>query len=130
MSNVRRRDAALRAAYKRERRALFACDGGEEVTERAIIRAAVTRGAPEYYVGHKNALMLVSCYLNNSFKGSTSEMRWALAAELAERACGHINARHTRFLSRAVAMVLSEGNATRFFMTPEHARHIIKGGRG
>lgn len=127
MSNSCRREMALRAAYRRTRRAMYARGVREAVvTDRAIISAAVTGGAPEYYVGHKNALKLVSCYLNNSFVAGTSEMRWALAAELAERACGHIASRHTRVLSDAVAMVLNEGNATRFFVTSEHARHIIK----
>ena len=126
MSSSERRARALVASYRRVRRAIFdqkrSCDN---LTERVLIDRAVRGGAPEYYVGYKNALMLVSSYLNNSFAGGTSEMRWALAAELAERACGHIVARHTRRLSQAVAMVLNEGNASRFFVSVDHARHII-----
>ena len=102
-----------------------AFDEGRKLLTNEIIAHAINSTAPAYYVDHGYALRYVSLYNRNKLKIKNKKgTRYEMLQELSEK-CQQLMAKQPGLsLNHALARVLTEGNASRYFITFHTARRL------
>ncbi len=132
MEYTQERDRDFVNAYRRELRRAW--ERGEEVEAGEVLRRAIEGGAPGFYIGFDYARRGVSDRLRRRLRSRHRDwmgVKRSLWEDLAERVEAELVSAHGRLrMSEALARVLAEGNAPRFYIGPRTARRILLRMRG
>ena len=127
MEYTQERDRDFVNAYRRELRRAW--ERGEQLEATEVVRRAIEGGAPGFYIGFDYARRGVSDRLRRRLRSRHREwmpVKRALWEDLAERVEAEmVSGRGRLRMSEALARVLAEGNAPRFYMGPRTARRIL-----
>ena len=128
MEYTQERDRDFVSAYRRELRQAW--ERGEHLETAEMIRRAIDGGAPGFYVGFDYARRGVSDRLRRRLRSrhrNWTGVKRGIWDDLAERVEVEIMSSHARLrLPEALARVLAEGNAPRFYMSERTARRILQ----
>lgn len=127
MEYTQERDRDFVNAYRRELRRAW--ERGEQLEAAEVLRRAIEGGAPGFYIGFDYARRGVSDRLRRRLRSRHREwmpVKRVLWEDLAERVEAEmVGGRGRLRMSEALARVLAEGNAPRFYMGPRTARRIL-----
>lgn len=95
------------------------------MTQRQIVEEALSHEAPGYYVDYTYALRVISNVMDmpDSVLGRCSRGKWL---EITRRCRAELEGGRARDLGHALALVLSSGRASGFFMSPATAIRILQ----
>lgn len=91
----------------------------EALTAAEVAMAAAMRPAPEFYISYNHALRKISRMRRHGFNES-AEGNAAIYKDLNSRA-EEVMKKRSCSLAEALALVLAQGNAPRFYLTPKTA---------
>lgn len=120
------RDNDFLKAYRREIR--LAWEGGEAVDSEEVLLRALQGGAPQFYVGFDYARRGVGQRLRRRLRPRHRllTVKRQLWEDLTQRVRDEVVRSDGRLsVSDALARVLAEGNAPRFYIGPRTARRIL-----
>ncbi|MBE6317678.1 MAG: hypothetical protein E7081_01740 [Bacteroidales bacterium] len=102
------------------------CNDCMPPTTAFLIAETVMSGAPSYYISYNHARRLLSCYRRGQLPVGYNKLRRDMIAEIARKidnfTASHIG-KHSE--GEALTMVLAEGKASRFFISPSSAMRLL-----
>lgn len=119
---VKERDRDFMESCRRAKRELLASDG--EIDVMSVIRRAIYGGAPSYYVGFERAERMLRRYESGRMPSTARTEKTLMWSELSERVGDHMRRHRLRRRGSAIAMVLAEGNAGRYFISETYALRL------
>lgn len=119
------RDAELLHDYREKLRE--AMKNGEEINRRKIIRAVLTECSPHYYLSFDQANNMMSRISTHGFTNNRLSLKQQMWLEIFEKMQKEME-RHP-YLARhaALARVLLNGRASRYFISETYAYHRLYG---
>ncbi len=117
------RDRDLYAAYTRV--LTLRQEGRGQFTRRALIRQTVNSEAPRFYVGYDEARRNIKRIMGGEQPRCASPVRIAMYNDLANLVASYLRRHPSLNFNEALAAVLGEKRAPRFYLTERSALLII-----